>query len=603
VLTELRIAGLGVIESADLEFAAGLTVVTGETGAGKTMVVNGLSLLLGDRADSGAVRSESARAVVEGRWQLPPGSPLLDRAADAGADVEGHELLAVRSVTAQGRSRAHLGGTSVPVGLLAELGRDLVSMHSQSDQIDLLRPRRQLEALDAYARTLPGSQHAKCQAAYVATYRELWSVQVEHDELVAAANTRAEERERLLFGLGEIEALDPQPGEDVALTEESARLGHADELRTAAGVATRAMSGDEYATDAGDDVLGLLGQARKVIAPMTAHDPRLADLAVRLDELAAVAGEVAADLAAYTESAEVDPARLAAVEERRAALGRLTRRYGGTVDAVLEWSRTSAQRVDALTGADERISELADRRTTLVGDLTDLAATLHTARLDAASRFADQASSELADLAMPSARVAFDVTTTPDPDGLVVDGEPLAFGPEGVDSCELLLAPHTGAPLRPLARGASGGELSRVMLACEVVLGADSTVPTFVFDEVDAGVGGAAAVEVGRRLARLATTGQVVVVTHLAQVAAFADRHLVVRKDDDGSFTRSGVTTVTGEDRIAELARMLGGDASSQVGLAHARELVEQASRTPSPATKRASAGTGSTKRARRSLA
>ena len=576
MLTDLRISGLGVIESAELELSAGLTVVTGETGAGKTMVVNGLSLLLGDRADAAAVRPGAGRAVVEGRWRLAPDSPLLARAADAGADIDGAELLAVRSVTDQGRSRAHLGGTSVPVGLLAELGRHLVSLHSQSDQIDLLRPRRQLEALDAYARSLSGSAHGEAQTRYAHTYTDLLRVRAEFAELTAAATARADERERLLFALGEIEAVAPQPGEDAALAEESARLAHADDLRAAAGVATRALSGDEFAAETGDDVLGLLGQARKSAASMTAHDPRLADLATRLDELSTVAGELAVDLATYTESVEVDPARLSAIEDRRAALGQLTRRHGGSVDAVLQWSRAAADRVTALMGADDRITELAGRAEDLLAELSELAALLHRNRLDAAERFAGHASTELAALAMPSAKVAFEVTTVEDPDGLAVDGATLDFGPDGVDSCDLLLAPHTGAPLRPLAKGASGGELSRVMLACEVVLGTDSTVPTFVFDEVDAGVGGAAAVEVGRRLARLATTGQVVVVTHLAQVAAFADRHLVVRKDDDGSFTSSGVTVVTGEDRVAELARMLGGDASSPVALAHARELADQ---------------------------
>ena len=596
MLTDLRISGLGVIESAELEFSAGLTVVTGETGAGKTMVVNGLSLLLGERAEAGAVRPGAGRAVVEGRWRLPADSPLLARAADAGADIDGDELLAVRSVTAQGRSRAHLGGTSVPVGLLAELGRHLVSLHSQSDQIDLLRPRRQLEALDAYARSLSGSTHAMAQPSYAQTYSELRQVRAELAELTAAAAARAEERERLLFALGEIEAVEPQAGEDLALAEESARLAHADELRAAAGVATRALSGDEFAAETGDDVLGLLGRARKSAAAMTAHDPRLADLAVRLDELSAVAGDLAVDLATYTESVEVDPARLSAIEDRRSALGQLTRRHGGSVDAVLQWARSAADRVTALMGADDRITELAGLAEVLLAGLSALADTLHRARLDAADRFAGQASTELAGLAMPNAKVAFEITTVDDPDGLVVDGATLAFGPDGVDSCELLLAPHNGASLRPLAKGASGGELSRVMLACEVVLGTDSTVPTFVFDEVDAGVGGAAAVEVGRRLSRLATTGQVVVVTHLAQVAAFADRHLVVRKDDDGSFTSSAVTVVTGEDRVAELARMLGGDASSPAALAHARELAGQSL----PGAASSGRGTGRRRRASR---
>ena len=308
MLTDLRISGLGVIESAELEFSAGLTVVTGETGAGKTMVVNGLSLLLGERADAGAVRPGAGRAVVEGRWRLPADSPLLTRAADAGADTDGDELLAVRSVTDQGRSRAHLGGTSVPVGLLAELGRHLVSLHSQSDQIDLLRPRRQLEALDAYARSLSGSEHARVQTGYGRAYTEL------------RAGAR---RARRAHGSGDGQGGGTRP---VAVRPWRDRGGrpaagrgpghwrrsrHDSHTPTSSGRLPASPPGRCPATSshaaAADDVLGLLGQARKSVAAMTAHDPRLADLAVRLDDLSVVVGEVAVDLAGYTESVEVDP--------------------------------------------------------------------------------------------------------------------------------------------------------------------------------------------------------------------------------------------------------------------------------------------------------
>jgi DNA repair protein RecN (Recombination protein N) len=589
VLEEMRIRGLGVIEDAVLELAPGLTVVSGETGAGKTMVVTGLGLLFGGRADPGAVRPGVDTASVEGRLRVDPDGPVAQRALDAGAELDEDVLLVARTVSGSGRSRAHLGGRAVPAGTLAELADACVAVHGQSDQTRLRQPARQREALDRYA----GAAFAAELAGYQAAYDELRSVATELAALTAAARERAQEADLLRFGLGEIEAADPRAGETTALQVEEERLGNADGLRAAAGLAHTALlgagEGGSDATD-GTDAVGLVAGARTALEQVGAHDPVLEELVGRLRELGYLLADVGADLASYAAGVDTDPARLAIVQDRRAELTRLARKYAdddtagdagdAPVDqasAVLAWGQRAAARLATLDGADDRIGVLAARRAELTAALVRSAAALSAARSDAASRFAAQVGAELGELAMPHASLEVAVTQTPDDDGIEVDGRRLAYHRHGVDDVELLLVPHAGAPARPLQRGASGGELSRVMLAIEVTLAGTDPVPTLVFDEVDAGVGGRAAVEVGRRLAALARTAQVVVVTHLPQVAAFADQHLVVRKADDGVVTRSGVVTLDEAGRLRELSRMLAGQEESATAEAHARELLETA--------------------------
>ena len=563
MIEELHLQGLGVIEDAVLTFAPGLTVVTGETGAGKTMVVSGLTLLFGGRADSGAVRTGSERALVEGRVVLAAGqSPddaARERALEAGAELEDGVLLLARQVSAEGRSRAWVGGRSAPVGVLAELAEDLVEVHGQSDQQRLLRPDRQRSALDRYA----GDAVTEPLARYRAAYDRHRRAEAELSELTSASLERSQEADRLRFGLAEIEAVNPASGEDVELAVEGERLEHADELRTAADAAHSALVGDNDAVDAAD-VSALTAAARRALDLVRGHDPELAAIADRLAEIALLAADVAADLASYTAGVDADPTRLAALQERRAALKTLTRKYGEPVEAVLAWASSAADTLSQLDQDGSRREELAAQVLRLQVELVELAGVVTAARQEAAARFGAAVTTELADLAMPHAVVTV----------AVVEGE---LGPYGADSIELLLAPHPGAPPRPLGKGASGGELSRVMLAVEVVFAGADPVPTFVFDEVDAGVGGRAAVEVGRRLALLARTAQVLVVTHLPQVAAFADHHLVVEKTSTGSVTRSGVTALDRPGRIEELTRMLAGLDASASGRAHAEELLAAA--------------------------
>ncbi len=570
MIEEIRISSLGVIDATSLELGPGLTVVTGETGAGKTMVVTALGLLLGGRADTGAVRTGARQARVEGVVDTRA-LPDVARAVDeAGGEVEDGRVVLARNVSAEGRSRAFAGGASVPVATLAEIAQPLVAVHGQSDQHRLLRARTQREALDRFG----GSEVGELATTYAAGWQHLLELGAELDEIVTTARERAREADLLRFGLAEVEALSPEPGEDVTLAADEARLGSADTLREAAELAREALSSDT----GGADALAAASAARTGLEGVRDLDPEAGGLADRLAEVTYLLSDVAGDVASYASRVETDPARLAAVSERRAALSALTRKYGDTVEEVLAWSERAAQRLLDLDGTDERIEQLRAERDQAREDLGALAGRLSAARRDAAARLATTVTGELTALAMPHARIEVALRRTPgEPDGettLPVDGTHLRAGAHGVDEVELLLAANTGAEPRPLAKGASGGELSRVMLALEVSLAGTSPVPTFVFDEVDAGVGGASAVEIGRRLAALARTAQVLVVTHLPQVAAYADRHVLVLKSSDGTVTTSGLSLLDESGRERELSRMLAGLAESDTGLAHARELL-----------------------------
>ncbi|WP_432574052.1 DNA repair protein RecN [Kineococcus sp. SYSU DK005] len=562
----MRIRELGVIRDARLPLGPGLTVITGETGAGKTMVVTGLNLLMGERADASAVRTGAESASVEGRLTVDPAGPAAARALDAGGQLEDGELLLARTLSAAGRSRAHVGGRSAPVGVLADLSEHLLAVHGQTDQLRLRSAAQQLRVLDAFA----GGALEADRAAYAERWARWRRLVAEHDDLAAHAAERAREAELLRLGLEDVERVAPQPGEDVALREEAGRLTHVEVLRVAAAAAHEALTGEGAAGEEGP-VAGadeLLQTARRALAQAGEHDPVLAALAERAGELSYLLADLSAEVADHAAGLEADPARLAAVEERRAQLTALVRRYApvpdddGTegVDAVLAWARRSATRLLDLDD-DGRLEQLAAERDAVEGELRALADRLSAARTAAARDLEERVAAELAALAMPSARLHVDVRP----------GQEL--GPHGCDVVELQLAAHSGAGPRPLAKGASGGELSRVMLALEVVLAGADPVPTMVFDEVDAGVGGRAAVEIGRRLAALARSTQVIVVTHLAQVAAFADAHLTVVKTDDGSVTESGVVRLDDDGRVEELARMLSGRGSG-TARAHAEELL-----------------------------
>jgi DNA repair protein RecN (Recombination protein N) len=535
--------------------------------------VTALGLLLGGRADAGAVRTGARAARIEGVVRAV--ADLGRAVEEAGGEVEDDRVLLARTVTAEGRSRAFVGGAAVPVSTLASVIEPLVAVHGQSDQHRLLRPQAQRDALDRFG----GEAVGEPAAAYARHHADLRDTEAELARLTTSARERAREVDLLRFGLDEVEAVAPEPGEDVGLAAEEARLGHADTLRTAAEQAREALSSEEGSLDA----LTTTAAARTLLDGVRDHDPEAAGLADRLAELTYLLSDLAADVASYASRLETDPARLAAVSERRAALTALTRKYGDTIDDVLAWAEGAAARLGELDHTDDRIEELRDRRQRLRVDLATTGAELSAARTAAAGRLAAAVTEELRGLAMPQARLQVRVTQREagedDPRALDVDGRRLRYGGSGLDDVELLLAANAGAEPRPLHKGASGGELSRVMLALEVALAGTSPVPTFVFDEVDAGVGGKAAIELGARLARLAGSAQVLVVTHLPQVAAHADRHVVVDKSSDGSVTTSDLTVLDDDDRVKELSRMLAGVEESDSGLAHARELLEAARR------------------------
>ena len=580
MIHELRISGLGVIAEATCRFAPGFTAVTGETGAGKTMVVSGLGLLAGGRADSGLVRAGSALAAVEG-WFDVPEQPIVEVVTEAGGILDEDGLTAARIIASRGRSV--LGGRGVPTALLADVVGRLLVIHGQHDQTRI--GGRALALLDAFA----GEATQELARRVGALHGELRTLERELAQLRDTERERAQELDLLEFSLTEIASIDPQPDEDVRLAAEAERLANAEDLVGAARTAREALT-SESDVDEMPDAMGLLATARRALDAVSRHDAALLGPATAIRSAMAQLGDVAADLSQYVADVDADPRRLAAVQDRRADLARLTRKYGSTVAEVLEWSAASAARVARLAGADDRIEALEGQVDELRTRAGTLCAELSAARRTASRRFADQVATELAALAMPRARVAFVVTTTPDPYGLDLpvgtaapgDGPPpspgpVAFRATGVDDVALMLAANPGAPLHPIAQAASGGELSRVMLAVQVVLAGADPVPTMVFDEVDAGVGGSAAIEVGRRLQELSRRTQVIVVTHLAQVAAFADHHLVVTKDSDGSVTESSVQAVEGEARVRELSRMLAGLADSQAAGAHAGELLELA--------------------------
>ncbi|HEX2857856.1 MAG TPA: DNA repair protein RecN [Propionibacteriaceae bacterium] len=566
MLTGLRISALGVIDETSLELGPGLVAITGETGAGKTMVVSGLGLLLGGRADAGIVRRGAPRAVVEGRFT--GAGRVAEAVSELGGVLEDDdtdaELLVARQVTAQGRSRAFAGGVQVTVGALAEITGELATIHGQSEQVRLGTPERQREVLDRYC----GPEHLDALAGYARDFARHRELIAERDTLRREAQARAREIDLLRFGLDEIAALEPRPGEDADLLAEANRLQAADELRALASEAVGALSGD---SDGAIEVPGardLVVRAGRALAAAARVDPAAGDLVRRLRETSQQLNDVAADAASYLADLDADPARLEAVMERRSALSALTRKYGDTVDEVLAWAETASLRLAGLEGSDDRIEEL-DAQVADLGDrLLEQAEVIGRRRAEAAERLARAVAAELAELAMPHARLVFDLQPLPE------------LSSTGAERVALLFSANPGAEPAPLGRVASGGELSRVRLALEVVLADSDPGHCFVFDEVDAGVGGAVGLQIGRRLAALARRGQVIVVTHLAQVAAFADQHLVVAKASAEGVTNSGISEVSGEQRLSELARMMAGLETSETALAHARDLLAERDRS-----------------------
>ncbi|WP_169252527.1 DNA repair protein RecN [Brevibacterium sp. 'Marine'] len=556
MISELRISHLGVIAEAAVELDTGFTVVTGETGAGKTMFVSALSLLMGRKVGSGVVRKGAEKAEVEGIF-TGVSEPVRERIEEAGGSADDEAIIS-RTVALKGRARATAGGRTVPISVLTDISADLITLHGQSEQLRLKGAAQQRQLLDAAG----GAALAEVAERYRAAF-ETWR---ETEARVSRIkDSTAARRERILWLRGCLEAIDkvrPEPGEDETLAAQSAKLGAAAEITRAVGAAHDLLLGSEI-DDAGAAV-DLVHQAISTITDVEGSDKDLVTIREALGDAVLRLSDSAAELSNYLSGFdELGETSLEETEARRAEIGTLAP-YGQDVAEVLDFETRSAAELAELEAEDRDLdgldAELAEARETMEA----AASALTEIRKATADEFSAAVSEELAALSMPKASVAFEIS----------EREPTTHG---ADEVRLTFAAHESSLPDDIAKIASGGELSRVMLAIEVVRAASESIPTYVFDEVDAGVGGKAAVEIGRRLAKLARGAQVIVVTHLPQVAAWADTHVTIVKDDDAETVRSGVAELTDSERVVELSRMLAGMDDSASAKAHAAELLDNA--------------------------
>ncbi|QIA27095.1 DNA repair protein RecN [Thermaerobacter sp. PB12/4term] len=569
MLAELVIENIALIDTAHVEFGPGLNLLTGETGAGKSILIDALGLALGDRASPDRVREGAESGRVDAVFHIgqAPGPRLAAVLEEAGLQPdEDGRLILTREVSRAGRSTARINGRPVTTALLRQVGALLVEVHGQGDNQALLDPDQQLEWLDALAGAGVAALRAQL-ADRVARLREL-AARLRH----LAANPRERERELdlLRFQRDEIDAAQLVPGEEDELVSRRRLLAGAERLARHLGEAYEAL----YA--AGSSAADRLGEAARALEEASAIDPALAGLAQRVRGLEYEVEEAARDVRSRAGAVEHDPAALAQVEERLARLQDLKRKYGDSIEDILAYRRQVAERIAELEGAAERVAMLEAERQRILAEAAGLARQLHQARREAAGRLSRELRPILAALGMPGAGLSVAFQTVPDPAGVPWEGGTVRLTERGVDRVEFLLAPNPGEPPRPLARAASGGERSRVMLALRSLHVTAGEVPTVIFDEVDTGVGGETAWAVGQRLAALARARQVLCVTHLAPITALADRHLAVRKETRGRRTRTTIRMLAGEERLQELARMLG-TGSGQEGTGAARLLLERA--------------------------
>lgn len=559
MLEEINIKDLGIIREATLTFTPGLTTITGETGAGKTMVLSALALLLGRRSEASMIRADSAFTSVEGCWLVPSHSPVNDLVDNVGGIMEDGRLYINRTVHRDGKSKAVVGGKTTPAALLGDIGDNLVNIHGQSDQIKLKSAAVQRDALDRYAGTELQNILTRYRAAHT-----VWTEATRQLEELRSNRAALEAEHTLLQQvIADIEKVDPQAGEDDTLKTTADRLTNIDEIRTNVTEAANRISYDGFDSV---DALTHIHEAVRLLQHIAAYDPAITGMIALAENAQAVLSELNSELTAYLSTVDTDSlAELDGIQERIAALTALKRTYGPTLEDVLARYEHAAKRVLEIDPSGEHITHLEETVQTAHAEMVALAAELTTARTEASTRLSDAVNTELAGLAMGNARFIVQVT------------EASSFTRHGHDDIAFLLAAHHGAEPRPLGKGASGGELSRIMLAIEVVLADPDTTPTFIFDEVDSGVGGATAIEIGKRLAQLATRAQVIVVTHLPQVASFADNHLRVLKTSGEDFVSTDVTQLSDEDRVTELARMLSGMADSDSARQHAREMLDHA--------------------------
>jgi DNA repair protein RecN (Recombination protein N) len=544
VLEELHISGLGVIEEAALEFTSGLNVLTGETGAGKTMVTVALGLALGARASPGLVRRGSRGLSVETRFR--PSPQVLGADEEVTSWAEDGELVLARSVSPEGRSGARISGRLAPVGALSDIGGRLVEIHGQNQAERLASALAQTEFLDRFV----GGDHLSILDEYRRAHADLRRAQDELSALERDVREREREKDLLAYQVREIEVAGIAVGERASLAQDEARLAHAERILELVGSAEAAMGGE----DGAGDRLALAAGAAGAVQGM---DPASEPLAARLASAAAEVADTLEELRRYRDSIDVDPGRLEEVRQRLQAIRTLERKYGDGEEGILAYLEEARSRLSGLQDDEGTRASLRDQVEELTAGQRARGDAIGVARRTSAPQLSESIRTELEDLGMAGAHLDVQLVELAEP------------GPASAERAEFLFAAGPGQEPMPLAKVASGGELSRTMLACRSVLATLDDIPTLVFDEVDAGIGGRAAVAVGRRLVRLARHRQVVVVTHLAQIAALADRHFVVTKDGG----KAAVHAVEGQARERELARMLSGSVGD-VSLAHARELL-----------------------------
>ena len=559
-LRELTIRSLGVIDSAEVDFKDGLTVITGETGAGKTMVLTALNLILGSKSDVDFVRSGDDRLVVSGKFNI--GDTLRKIVEEAGGFVEDGDVIINRSVTNHGKSKISLGGAVTTTSQVSELAQELVEIHAQSSSARLSKPAVQLNLLDSYG------DYQDSAAKYSDKFIEFNLIRKRVADLTSQLKVRDFEIAKLTGFVDDFAKIAPKKGELDQIENEITKLGAVEELNAGLIQALGIISGEDESPTAA------LGLTKKILENLKGKDSELDSLIEKYSELIYELAENTSDLERYLAGLGADPARFDYLQNRKSELNGLLKKYGEGSDRESAYENLliagdeASSRLEDLQGGDSKLAELRDESLACFGKLQELGLNLSASRFSVAKKLSTAITSEMVLLAMPNAKISVQVTTS---DG----SKPENFSATGLDEVLFLFTSHTDGKLLPLSKAASGGELSRVMLSIEVVLAKNSPVGTYIFDEVDAGVGGKAAIEVGKRLALLAQNSQVIVVTHLAQVASWADNHFVVSKNESGSVTQSNILEVSGADRRKEIARLLSGQEDSKTAQEHAGELLD----------------------------
>ncbi len=570
MLTELRIQNFAIIQSLELTLQPGLTTFTGETGAGKSIILDAITTLLGGRAEPTFIRAGAERASIEALFLIPLSNrqAVLDLLKREDLLEDEETILISREIRQNGRSAARVNGHSVAASLLRELGSFLVDIHGQSEHLSLLNTRQHLNLLDRFANLQENL------TSYRQVYRELRRTQKELENLRQSEQDAARRTDLLEYQAREIEEARLQIGEEETLRQERNRLANAENLSSLAQEALSLLDEGLPDTPSLTDLLGQVITALEGLARIDPEQNRLAEQALTVNDTLA---EIVRDLRNYLDTIEFNPRRLEQVEERLDLIHRLKRKYGGSIEAALAFARSARQELDTIAHATERIAELEEKEKALRQQLGELAARLSQIRQTAAAQLAKAVEAELADLSMAGARFRVDLRTQADPQGLSLNGggDLLAFDESGVDQVEFLIAPNPGEGLKPLVKIASGGETSRLMLALKRALTQADSIPTLIFDEIDQGIGGRVGAVVGEKLWLLARQHQVLCVTHLPQLAAFGDQHFSVRKQVEGGRTSTRVELLEGEARLIELAQMLG--AVTQVNLNAARETLQTA--------------------------